>query len=88
MFCAVFQGTKAQYMAAKTLKLKSWRFHTKLLMWFQRHDEPTLINEDFEQACFAVLFSIYHSRIRLRSLNFEVPTSCSNCHWVLTDWDL
>jgi len=37
-------------MAAKTLKLKSWRFHTKLLMWFQRHDEPTLINEDFEQA--------------------------------------
>jgi len=48
--CFGFQGTKAQYMAAKTLKLKSWRFHTKLLMWFQRHDEPTLITEDFEQA--------------------------------------
>ena len=46
----LFQGTKAQYLAAKTLKLKSWRFHTKLLMWFQRHEEPTLITEDFEQA--------------------------------------
>ena len=45
----VLQGTKSQYMAAKMLKMKSWRFHTKHLMWFQRHDEPTVITEDFEQ---------------------------------------
>ena len=43
------EGTKAQYLAAKALKKQSWRFHTKYLMWFQRHEEPTFINEDYEQ---------------------------------------
>ena len=43
------EGTKAQYLAAKVLKKQSWRFHTKYLMWFQRHEEPKVINEEFEQ---------------------------------------
>lgn len=43
------EGTKAQYMAAKVLKKQSWRFHTKYMMWFQRHEEPKVINEEFEQ---------------------------------------
>jgi len=43
------QGTKAQYLAAKALKQKSWRFHSKYMMWFQRHEEPKTINEEFEQ---------------------------------------
>jgi len=44
--------TKAQYLAAKALKKQSWRFHTKYLMWFQRHEEPTFINEDYEQGTY------------------------------------
>ena len=43
------EGTKAQYLAAKVLKKQSWRFHTKYMMWFQRHEEPKVINEEYEQ---------------------------------------
>ena len=43
------EGTKAQYLAAKALKKQSWRFHTKYMMWFQRHEEPKIINDEFEQ---------------------------------------
>lgn len=43
------EGSKAQYLAAKALKKQSWRFHTKYMMWFQRHEEPKLINEEYEQ---------------------------------------
>lgn len=46
------EGTKAQYLAAKALKKQSWRFHTKYLMWFQRHEEPKTINEDYEQGTY------------------------------------
>lgn len=45
------EGTKAQYLAAKALKKQSWRFHTKYMMWFQRHEEPKIINEEYEQVC-------------------------------------
>jgi CCR4-NOT transcription complex subunit 3 len=52
------EGTKAQYLAAKALKKQSWRFHTKYMMWFQRHEEPKIINEEYEQVCrtFKILF--------------------------------
>lgn len=43
------QGTRAQYLAAKALKRQSWRFHTKHIMWFQRHEEPKTITDDYEQ---------------------------------------
>jgi len=46
------EGTRAQYLAAVTLKKQSWRFHTKYMMWFQRHEEPKQINEEFEQVLF------------------------------------
>ncbi|CAL1299812.1 unnamed protein product [Larinioides sclopetarius] len=46
------QGTKAQYFAAKALKTKSWRFHTMFMMWFQRHEEPKTITDDFEQGTY------------------------------------
>ena len=42
------QGTKAQYLAAKALKKQSWRFHTKYMMWFQRHEEPKAITDEYE----------------------------------------
>lgn len=46
---SLFQGTRAQYLAAKALKRQSWRFHTKHMMWFQRHEEPKTITDDYEQ---------------------------------------
>ena len=49
------QGTKAQYLAAKTLKNQSWRFHTKCMMWFQRLEEPKVITEEYEQVCLCNL---------------------------------
>jgi len=49
MMLMLCQGTKAQYLAAKALKQKSWRFHSKYMMWFQRHEEPKTINDEFEQ---------------------------------------
>lgn len=46
------EGTKAQFLAAKALKKQSWRFHTKYMMWFQRHEEPKVINEEYEQGTY------------------------------------
>ena len=43
------EGTRAQYLAARALKKQSWRFHTKYMMWFQRHEEPKTINDEYEQ---------------------------------------
>lgn len=46
------QGTHQQYLAAKALKIQSWRFHKQYQTWFQRHDEPKSITEDYEQGTY------------------------------------
>jgi len=46
------EGTKAQYLAAKALKKQSWRFHTKYMMWFQRHEEPKVVTDEYEQGTY------------------------------------
>lgn len=46
------QGTYQQSLAAKELKSRSWRFHKRFLTWFQRHEEPKVINNDFEQGTY------------------------------------
>lgn len=46
------QGTYQQYLAAKSLKSQSWRFHKQYQTWFQRHEEPKNITEDFEQGTY------------------------------------
>lgn len=46
------QGTYQQYLAAKALKAQSWRFHKQYQTWFQRHEEPKHITEDFEQGTY------------------------------------
>ncbi|KAJ3518772.1 hypothetical protein NM208_g14389 [Fusarium decemcellulare] len=46
------QGSAQQYMAAKALKDQSWRFHKQYQTWFQRHEEPKNITEDFEQGTY------------------------------------
>jgi CCR4-NOT transcription complex subunit 3 len=46
------QGTYQQYLAAKSLKDQSWRFHKQYQTWFQRHEEPKTITEEFEQGTY------------------------------------
>ena len=46
------QGTYQQYLAAKSLKNQSWRFHKQYQTWFQRHEEPKHITEEYEQGTY------------------------------------
>jgi CCR4-NOT transcription complex subunit 3 len=46
------QGSYQQYAAAKALKNGSWRFHKQYQTWFQRHEEPKSITEDYEQGTY------------------------------------
>lgn len=46
------QGTYQQFLAAKALKNQSWRFHKQYQTWFQRHEEPKTITEEFEQGTY------------------------------------
>ncbi|SLM37079.1 NOT2/NOT3/NOT5 [Lasallia pustulata] len=46
------QGTYQQYLAAKSLKNQSWRFHKQYQTWFQRHEEPKTITEEYEQGTY------------------------------------
>jgi CCR4-NOT transcription complex subunit 3 len=46
------QGTYQQYLAAKALKSQSWRFHKQYQTWFQRHEEPKSITDDYEQGTY------------------------------------
>eukprot|EP00871_Galdieria_phlegrea_P004440 jgi/Galph1/4998/GphlegSOOS_G3655.1 len=52
-FIFYFQpGTYQQYLAAKELKRQSWRFHRKYMTWFQRHEEPQVVEADHEQGTY------------------------------------
>lgn len=46
------QNTYQQYLAAKCLKTQSWRFHKQYQTWFQRHEEPKTITEEYEQGTY------------------------------------
>jgi len=46
------QGTYQQYLAARELKRQSWRFHKKYLTWFQRHEEPKVTTDTYEQGTY------------------------------------
>lgn len=46
------QNTKQQYFASRELKRHSWRYHTKYLTWFRRHDEPKIIEKDYEEGTY------------------------------------
>jgi CCR4-NOT transcription complex subunit 3 len=46
------QNTHQQYLAARALKNQSWRFHKQYQTWFQRHEEPKQITEEFEQGTY------------------------------------
>lgn len=65
------EGTKAQYLAAKSLKKQAWRFHTKYMMWFQRHEEPKLITDEFEQGTYIFFDFEKWSQRRKEGFKFE-----------------
>ena len=46
------QGTYQQYLAARALKKQSWRFHKKYMTWFQRHEEPKITTDEYEQGTY------------------------------------
>ncbi|GMI09432.1 hypothetical protein TrLO_g6841 [Triparma laevis f. longispina] len=46
------QGTYQQYLAARELKKQSWRYHKKYMTWFQRHEEPNVTTEEYEQGTY------------------------------------
>jgi CCR4-NOT transcription complex subunit 3 len=46
------QGTYQQYLAARELKKQSWRFHKKFMTWFQRHEEPKVTTDEYEQGTY------------------------------------
>lgn len=46
------QGSYQQHLAAKELKRLSWRYHTRYLTWFQRHEEPKQTAHDFERGSY------------------------------------
>ena len=41
-----------QVYAAQELKFQSWRFHTKYQTWFQRHEEPRVSTDKYEQGTY------------------------------------
>lgn len=73
------QGTKAQYLAAKALKKQSWRFHTKYMMWFQRHEEPKTITDEFEQVRAPPCPPAAARTAPSGPVLFLLPSACS-CH--------
>ncbi|XP_062113532.1 general negative regulator of transcription subunit 3 isoform X2 [Humulus lupulus] len=46
------QNTHQQYLAAKELKKQSWRYHRKYNTWFQRHEEPKVATDEYEQGTY------------------------------------
>ncbi|KAL9675651.1 hypothetical protein QQ045_003854 [Rhodiola kirilowii] len=46
------QNTYQQYLTAKELKKQSWRYHRKYNTWFQRHEEPKVATDEYEQGTY------------------------------------
>jgi hypothetical protein len=46
------QGSYQQFLAAKQLKKHSWRYHKKYLTWFQRHEEPKVAGDEYEEGTY------------------------------------
>jgi CCR4-NOT transcription complex subunit 3 len=43
---------QALFFAARELKKQAWRYHKKYLTWFQRHEEPKVTSDEFEQGTY------------------------------------
>lgn len=85
MFFAFYfqQGSYQQVLAAKKLKKHSWRFHKKYATWFQRHSDPKIATQEFEEGtyvyfdyesgkCFSCVYFYRHlSHIRFTLFRME-----------------
>lgn len=59
------QGTYQQYLAARELKRQSWRYHKKYSTWFQRHEEPKVTTDEYEQGTYVYFdFHILHDDLQ------------------------
>ncbi len=83
LFFAFFNqpGTYQQFLSAKELKRRSWRFNKKYGTWFTRHEDPKIVNELFEQGSF-----LYHDQITgkqkiLQDFKFEYDVM-EDEHWI------
>ncbi|KAJ3125194.1 hypothetical protein HK098_000505 [Nowakowskiella sp. JEL0407] len=68
------QGTYQQYLAARELKKQSWRFHKKYLTWFQRHEEPKAITDEYEQGTY-IYFDYEGAWCQRKKTEFRVSMS-------------
>lgn len=64
------QNTHQQYLAAKELKNRSWRFHKQFLTWFQRQEDPQLITPEYEEGTYR-FFDFEGSWVQRRKTNFK-----------------
>ena len=64
------QNTHQQYLAAKELKSRSWRFHKQFLTWFQRQEDPEVITPEYEEGTYR-FFDFEGSWVQRRKSNFK-----------------
>eukprot|EP01017_Pseudomicrothorax_dubius_P029320 TRINITY_DN3553_c0_g1_i1.p1 TRINITY_DN3553_c0_g1~~TRINITY_DN3553_c0_g1_i1.p1 ORF type:complete len:178 (-),score=40.70 TRINITY_DN3553_c0_g1_i1:103-636(-) len=46
------KGSYEQFLAARELKKKTWRFHKKFATWFKRIEPPRVTTDEFEQGTY------------------------------------
>lgn len=76
------QNTYQQYLAAKELKKHSWRYHRKYNTWFQRHEEPKVTTDEYEQGTYVYFdFHVGNEDKQGWYVYFVVnyPRSCPYC---------
>ncbi|KAI6215242.1 hypothetical protein M3Y94_00362900 [Aphelenchoides besseyi] len=65
------EGTKAQLLAAKALKKLAWRYHMKYLQWFQRHQEPQKITDEYERGSYLMFDYEKWTQRKMEDFTFE-----------------
>ncbi|KAI6240167.1 Not1 domain, CCR4-Not complex component [Aphelenchoides fujianensis] len=62
---------KAQLLAAKALKKLAWRYHMKYLQWFQRHQEPQKITDEYERGSYLLFDFEKWTQRKMEDFTFE-----------------
>ena len=78
------QNTYQQYLAAKELKKQSWRYHKKYNTWFQRHEEPKVATDEYEQGTY-VYFDFHIANDDLQHgwyVNFDFSSLAFVCNCI------
>ena len=81
------QGSYQQYLAARQLKKNSWRFHKKYMTWFQRHEEPKVTTDEYEEGTYVYFdyesgeCSILFCSLLDRIIQYMPPSLVCCVHW-------